>query len=143
MSPSTVTVTWIRWSRLRRIRVVGEAVDIALGAVRAVRKLLDLLAQHPLGVGHQLLAGRLDLLPPPLLQELDVALGAYAAGRDLGLHVAHDHVARADVVAEQPPNDLVLHAALVDLERLELESLGVRVDRVHDAARARAHRTDV
>ena len=122
---------------LGRVGIVGEAVDIPLGAVRAVRELLDLLAQHPLGVGHELLAGRLDRLPSPLLEQLDVALRADVAGGDLGLHVADDHVAGADVVPHQPPDDVVLDPPVVDLEGLELEPLRVGVHGVDDAARAR------
>ena len=92
--PSTVTVALIAQVAVRRVGIVQEAVDEALGLVRPVGQLLDLAAQHPLRVVHQVLARGLHGLDAVALDELHEALGADPAGRDLRLHVADDELRR-------------------------------------------------
>ena len=118
--------------------MVDEAVEVALGLVRAVRQPLDLAPQHPVGVVHQVLARVPDRLEPVAVDQLDEASGADLAGDDLRLHVADDELRRAAVVAEDLPDELVLAALLLDLDRVELEALRVGVGRVDDPAAARA-----
>ena len=91
---------------------VREAVDEALRRIAAIWQLLDLSAEHPLGVVHQLLAGRHHPLYAEALDQLHKALGADLAGRHLGLHVTHHHVRRPDVVSQHPPEGLVLDPLL-------------------------------
>jgi hypothetical protein len=86
---------------------------------------------------HQRGAGEVEGWKPVALDQLGHALGADAGGRHLGIHVADHEVGRADVVAHDLPDHVVLHAAVVDLDRLELQALGIGVDRLDDAARAR------
>ena len=128
---------------VRRVGMVDEAVEIALRLVGAVRELLDLAPQHPLGVVHEVFARGLHGLEAVALDQLDEARGADLAGRDLGLHVADDQLRRAAVVAQDLPDELVLAALLLDLDRVELQALGVRVGRVDDAAAARRQRAEV
>ncbi len=71
------------------------------------------------------------------------ALGAEPPGRDLRLHVADHEVGRADVVAQDGPHRVHAPARLVDLDGLELQALGVRVDGVDDAAGAGVEGADV
>src|SRR4029453_6462662 len=47
------------------------------------------------------------------------------------------------VVAHDLPDHVVLDATVVDLDRLELQALGIGVDRLDDAARARRQGADV
>ena len=128
---------------LAGIVAVEIAVDRRLGAIDAVGQPGDRLAHQPLGMIHQRLAGELEGLEAVALDQLDHALGADPRGRDLGVHVADHEVGGADVVAHDLPDHLVLHAAVVDLDRLELQALGIGVDRLDDAARAGRQRADV
>ena len=128
---------------LGRIVAVEIAVDRRLGAIDAVGQPGDGLAHQPLGMVHQGGAGEVEGFQPIALDQLGHALGADAGGGDLGIHVADHEVRRADVVAHDLPDHVVLHAAVVDLDRLELQALGVGIDRLDDAARARRQRADV
>ena len=70
----------------------------------------------------------------PCGERVEIALRADPGRGDLGLHVADDQVGDADVVAQHVPDRLVRRPAIDDLDRLELQPLGVGVDRVDDAA---------
>ena len=71
------------------------------------------------------------------LHEVEQALRADVARRDLRIHVANHQLRHADVVGDHPPERLVALAALVHLQRPESQSLrvGVRADHDADAAR--------
>ena len=71
------------------------------------------------------------------------ALGADAARRDLGFHVAHHEVRGPDVVAQHMPHRNHRPSLVVDLDRSELESFRVGVNGVDDAAAPRGQGTDV
>ncbi len=92
---------------------------------------------------HQGVAGEIEGLDAIALDQLDQPLGADARGGDLGIHVADHEVRGADIVAHDLPDHVVLHAAVVDLDRLELQALGIGVDRLDDAAGAGRQRADV
>jgi hypothetical protein len=92
---------------------------------------------------HQRGAGEIEGLEPVALDQLGHALGADPRRRDLGIHVADHEVRRADVVAHDLPYHVVSYATVVDLDRLELEPLGIGVDRLDDAARAGRQRADI
>ena len=126
-----------------RVRVIDEPVDEPLGRVGAVGQLLDLGAQHPLGVVHQVVARRADRVDAVVLDELQEPLGADPRGGDLGLHVAHHERRGAHVVAQDPPHPLVAAPVLLDLDRVELQPLGVGVAGIDDAARAGRERAEV
>ena len=85
---------------------------------------------------HQRSAGEIEGLDTVALDQLGHALGADAGGRHLRIHVADHEVRGADIVAHDLPDHVVFHAAVVDLDGLELQALGVGVDRLDDAARA-------
>ncbi len=85
-------------------------------------------------------AHRLD---PEPLDELEEAIGADPARGNLRLHVADDELGSTDVVAQQAPDPLVTPALLLDLDRVELQALGVRVGRVDDAAGAGRERAEI
>ena len=80
---------------------------------------------------------------PYLLDQLLEALSADPAGGDLRLHVSDDELCGPHVVAQEAPDPLVAPALLLDLDRVELEALGVRVGRVDDPARARCQRAEI
>ena len=85
---------------------------------------------------HQRGAGEFEGFEPVALDQLDHAVGTDAGGGDLGIHVANDEIRHADIVAHDLPDHLVLHATVVDLDRLELQPFGIGVDRLDDAAGA-------
>ena len=126
-----------------RIVAVEKTVEDGPGPIDTVRQGLDRHAHDPLGMIHQLVAGRLDRVQPITLDQLDEAVGADAGGGDLGLHVANHQVRGADIVAQHLPQRLVQAAAVVDLERLELQSLGVGIHGVDNAATARTQGADI
>ena len=128
---------------IRRVVQVGEAVDEPFRVVRAVRQLRDLLAEHALGIVHQVFAGRHDPVHTEALDQLHEARGADLAGCDLRFHVADHEVGRADVVAQHSPQGLVLDAFVVGLERQELKPFGVGILRIDDTAATGAQRPDI
>ena len=84
-----------------------------------------------------------DLLHAVAPDKRQEALGADLGRLDLRLHVADDELRRADVVAQDLPDGAVDPALVGDLDRLELQSLGIGVDRIDDAGAARRRRADV
>ena len=78
-----------------------------------------------------------------LVDQLDEPAGADLRRRDLRLHVADDEVRRAAVVAEDLPDHVVAAAFLLDLDRVELQPLGIGVGRVDDPAAAGRERAEV
>ena len=56
---------------------------------------------------------------------------------DLSVHAADDQIGDADVVAHHVPDRIVAPTLVDDLDRLELQSLGIGVDRIDDAAAPR------
>ena len=111
--------------------------------VRAVGELLDLPSEHPLRVVHQVLACRPDGVDAVALEQVDETLSADAARGKLRLHVTDDELSGTDVVAQDPPDPVVPPALLLDLDRVELQPLGVRIRRVDDPTRARSQRAEV
>ena len=101
------------------------------------------LAHQALGVIHERRAGRLHLSQPVTADQTKEGLGADASGRDLRLHVAQHDVGRADIVRQHRPERRVPDALVADLEALELNALGIGVDRIDDAGAARRVGADV
>ena len=128
---------------LGRIVAVEIAVDRRLGAVDAVGQPGDRLAHQSLGMVHQRVAGTFEGFQAIAFYQLDHSLRADAGGRHLGIHVADHEVGGADIVAHDLPYGVVPDAAIVDLDRLELQALGIGVDRLDDAAGAGRQRADV
>ena len=62
---------------------------------------------------------------------------------DLSVHAADDQIGDADVVAHHVPDRIVAPTLVDDLDRLELQSLGIGVDRIDDAAAPRSMRANV
>ena len=83
---------------------------------------------------HQRFAGLLEDFESVAFDQLDHAFCADSRCRDLGIHVAAHEIRGADVVAHDLPDGIVAHAAIADLDRLELQALGIGVDRLDDAA---------
>ena len=127
----------------RRVVVVQEAVDGALGAIAPVRQRLDGLAHHSLGVVHECCAGRLHSRKTVAINQAEKGLGADPGGGDLRLHVAQHQVGRADIVGQHRPERRVLDSLVVDLEALELDALRIGVDRIDDAGAARRVGADI
>jgi hypothetical protein len=119
---------------LRGIVAVEVAVDRRLGAIDAVGQPGDRLAHQPLGMIHQRVARGLDCVEPVALDQFEEPVGADARRGDLRLHVADHEVGGADIVAHHLPERRVEHALVVDFERLELQALGIGIDRLDDAA---------
>ena len=126
-----------------RVRVVEEAVEPPFRGIGAVGEPLDLAAEHPLRVVHEIVARRAHRLDPEPLDELEEAIGADPARGNLRLHVADDELGSTDVVPQQAPDPLVTPALLLDLDRVELQAFGVRVGRVDDAAGAGRERAEI
>ncbi len=122
----------------RRIGIVEETVDMGGGGIVAVGQRADGVAHQPLGIVHQVFIGRVDRVEAVLLDQRQVARRADLRRLDLRIHVA-DHERRgADVVAQHLPDIVVANALRNDLDRLELQTLGIGVHRIDDAAAARA-----
>ncbi len=92
---------------------------------------------------HKGSAGEVEGLDAIAFDQLGHALGADAGGRHLGVHVADHEIGGADIVAHDLPDHVVFDAAVVDLDRLELQALGIGVDRLDDAAGAGRQSADV
>ena len=107
-SPSTSTVVSTPGGR-RGSRVVVEPAGRRL--VLAVGDLLDLRAEHALGVVHPVVAGAHHGLGAVALDEAQEALAAELAGGEHRVHVAAVHRLRADVVEDHPVEVLVQLAA--------------------------------
>ena len=129
---------------LAGIVAVEIAVDRRLGAIDAVGQLGDRLAHQPLGVIHQRVAGRdrrcrahSGRPARPCARRRCGAAATWASMSPTTRSEARI-LSRSDL-----PDRVVAHAAVVDLDRLELQALGIGVDRLDDAARARRQRADI
>ena len=118
-------------------------VEERLGFVLAVRQAGHDGAALRLGlVEDRLHAGRDGLAAVAAVQLLQAPLGQPAGG-ELRAQVAHRGVGEADVVADQLEDLVVQHAALVQLDLVELEALHPGVGYQPGAAEAGAHASDV
>ncbi len=123
-------------------RVVVEPARRRL--VLAVRDLLDLRAEHALGVVHPVVAGAHHGFHAVALDEPEEALAAELAGGQHRVHVAAVHRLRADVLEDHPVEVLVERAPLVPAEAVVELRLGVDVEGVGvDAGERTAHVQDV
>ena len=109
-------------------RVVVEPADDR--AVGPVRDLLDLLAEHPLGVVHPVVRGAHHDLGAVALDEAEEPLLPELAGGEHRVHVAAVHRLGPDVVEDHPVEVLVQRPALVPAQRVVHLRLGVDVERV-------------
>ena len=80
---------------------------------------------------------------PVLPHKREKPLRADLRRLDLRLHVADDEVGRTDIVAQELPDRPVWPAVLDDLDRLELQAFGIRVDGADDARAAWSRGADV
>ena len=112
-------------------------------AVDTVGNRFDRRAHEALGIVHQVFAGAAHRVAPIAAQEIEKALRPDLGRGDLSLHVADHEIGNADVVAHHVPDHVVALALVDDLERFELQALGVGVDSVDDAAAARRMRADI
>ena len=85
----------------------------------------------------------LDGIEAVAFDQGEIPFRADAAGRDLCLHVANDKARNTNIVAQDLPDLFVLAPFFVNLDRLELQALGIGVDGVDNANAARAQRADV
>ena len=92
---------------------------------------------------HDVFAGRLEDLFAIAVDQGHQAFGANAGCGDLGLHIAYHQVRDADVVTQDMPDRDYLFSAVIDLDGLELQALGIGVDGIHDAATARRQGADI
>jgi hypothetical protein len=127
----------------RRLRIVDKAISQILASVNAVGNIADGVAHQPLRIVHQVLVGAVHRVAAVAAHEVEEALRADLRRGDLSIHVADNQVGDADVVADYVPDRVVGSALIDDLDRLELQPLGVGVDRIDDAAASRRMRADV
>ena len=77
------------------------------------------------------------------VHKIEITLRADLSGGDLRIHVADHQIRNAYVVADDLPNRFVGLSLVDDFDRLELQPLGIGVDRIDNAAASRRVCADV
>ncbi len=127
----------------RRIGVVQITIDEGLGGIGTIGNFADGIAHQTLGIIHQVFIGAVDRFGAIALHQIEEALRADLGRGNLRIHIADDQIGDADIIAHHVPHGVVAHAAIDDLDRLELQALGIAIDRVDHAAATRGVRANI